>query len=31
VDNWIGLKKIEATLNLESCPRSLAQSSCDNE
>ena len=31
VDNWIGLQKIEATSDLESCPRTLAQSSCDNE
>jgi nitrogenase-associated protein len=31
VDNWIGLQKIEATSDLESCPRTLAQSSCGNE
>jgi len=31
VDNWIGLQKIEATSDLESCPRTLAQSSCGHE
>lgn len=31
VGNWIGLQKIEATSDLESCPRALAQSSCGNE
>lgn len=31
VDNWIGLQKIEAASDLESCPRTLAQSSCGNE
>jgi nitrogenase-associated protein len=28
VDNWIGLQKIEATSDMESCPRTLAQASC---
>ena len=28
VDNWIGLTEIEATQDLESCPRPLAQASC---
>ena len=31
VDNWIGLTEIEATSDLESCPRTLAQSSCGHE
>jgi nitrogenase-associated protein len=31
VDNWIGLQKMEANQDLESCPRTLAQSSCDHE
>ncbi|MDD5579173.1 MAG: nitrogenase-associated protein [Methylobacter sp.] len=31
VDNWIGLKEIEAIPDLESCPRALAQASCGHE
>ena len=31
VDNWIGLTEIEATSDLESCPRTLAQPSCSHE
>ena len=31
VDNWIGLKETTDTTDLESCPRSLAQSSCGHE
>jgi nitrogenase-associated protein len=31
VDNWIGLTQIEATSDLESCPRTLAQPSCGHE
>ena len=31
VDNWIGLTEIEATSDLESCPRTLAQPSCGHE
>ena len=31
VDNWIGLQKIEAASDLESCPRTLAQPSCGHE
>ena len=29
VDDWIGLKEIEPNLDVESCPRLLAQTSCD--
>ena len=31
VDNWIGLTEIEATSDMESCPRTLAQASCGHE
>ena len=31
VDNWIGLHKVVASSDLESCPRTLAESSCGNE
>jgi nitrogenase-associated protein len=31
VDNWIGLTEIEATSDLESCPRTLAHASCSHE
>ena len=31
VDDWIGLKEVETTLNMESCPRPLAQASCGHE
>lgn len=31
VDNWIGLQAIEATSDLESCPRTLAQASYGHE
>ncbi|MDO9160731.1 MAG: ArsC/Spx/MgsR family protein [Methylococcaceae bacterium] len=31
VDNWIGLTEIETTTDLESCPKSLAQTSCSHE
>ncbi|TAN67186.1 MAG: nitrogenase-associated protein [Methylobacter sp.] len=31
VDNWIGLKEIETSQDLESCPRPLAQASCARE
>lgn len=31
VDNWIGLKAKTDTTDLESCPRSLAQSRCSHE
>ena len=31
VDNWIGLTETEATSDLESCPRLLAQASCGHE
>ena len=31
VDNWIGLTEIEAASDMESCPRTLAQSSCGHE
>ena len=31
VDNWIGLTEIEATSDLERCPRTLAQHSCGHE
>ena len=31
MDNWIGLQNNAATSDLESCPRTLAQSSCGNE
>jgi nitrogenase-associated protein len=31
VDNWIGLKEIESALDLESCPRPVAQASCGHE
>jgi nitrogenase-associated protein len=31
VDNWIGLTEIETTLDLESCPRSVAQANCGHE
>ena len=31
VDNWIGLTETEATSDLESCPRPLAQPSCGHE
>jgi len=31
VDNWIGLTEIEATSDMESCPRTLAQPSCGHE
>jgi nitrogenase-associated protein len=31
VDNWIGLTEIETTMDLESCPRTLAQPSCVHE
>ncbi len=31
VDNWIGLKEIESSLDLESCPRPVAQVSCGHE
>ena len=31
VDNWIGLTESEATADLESCPRPLAQVSCGHE
>ncbi len=31
VDNWIGLKEIEANQDMESCPRTLAQASCGHE
>lgn len=31
VDNWIGLKEIKETSDMESCPRTLAQLSCGHE
>jgi nitrogenase-associated protein len=31
VDNWIGLTEVESTLDLESCPRSVAQANCGHE
>ena len=31
VDNWIGLRKIEAISDLESCPRTLEKASCGHE
>lgn len=31
VDNWIGLKAIEADQDMESCPRPLAQTSCGHD
>ncbi len=31
IDNWIGLTEIETTADLESCPRTLAQTSCGHE
>jgi nitrogenase-associated protein len=31
MDNWIDLQKIEATSDMESCPRTLAQPSCGHE
>ena len=31
VDSWIGLKEIEATQDMETCTRSLAQASCSRE
>lgn len=31
VDDWIGLKEIEPNLDVESCPRPLAQASCGHE
>jgi nitrogenase-associated protein len=31
VDSWIGLTEIESTLDLESCPRSVAQVNCGHE
>ncbi len=31
VDSWIGLTEIEATQDMETCPRSLAQASCGRE
>ena len=31
VDSWIGLQKIEAASDLESCPRTHAQASCSYE
>ena len=31
VDDWIGLEEIETTLDMESCPRPLLQSSCGHE
>jgi nitrogenase-associated protein len=31
VDNWIGLTETEATADLESCPRTLAQENCGHE
>jgi nitrogenase-associated protein len=31
VDKWIGLTEIEATSDLESCPRTLEMASCSHE
>jgi nitrogenase-associated protein len=31
VDNWIGLTEIESPVDLESCPRSVAQANCGHE
>ena len=31
VDNWIGLQKIEATSDLESCPKTLEKAGCSHE
>ena len=31
VDNWIGLQTIEATSDLESCPRTPEKAGCDHE
>ncbi len=31
VDDWIGLTEIKTALDLESCPKSLAQASCGHE
>jgi nitrogenase-associated protein len=31
MDNWIGLKEIELALDLESCPRLVAQANCSHE
>ena len=31
VDNWIGLKEIETSQDLENCPRPLAPASCGHE
>ena len=31
VDNWIGLKEIDTTQDMENCPRPLAQASCGHE
>ena len=31
VDKWIGLTEIEATSDLESCPRTLEKASCSHE
>ena len=31
VDSWIGLKEIETSQDMETCPRSLAQASCSRE
>ncbi|MDD5319316.1 MAG: nitrogenase-associated protein [Methylococcales bacterium] len=31
VDNWIGLKEIKETSDMESCPRTLAQLTCGHE
>ncbi|MGZ8222611.1 MAG: ArsC/Spx/MgsR family protein [Methylobacter sp.] len=31
VDNWIGLTEMETTQDLESCPRTLSQTSCGHD